>query len=181
MMDMTWIMPLAIKGVQVLDTQVQSMNTRLAVIEAGNLLELHVTGDAEIGGSLTVTGDTFVQNITINGKIITAGNAPAITLGLDAKGLNATASVTGNDIAGSISFDPGASNLPDYTIAGGEQIIITFDKPYTATPRVTMTPTNENAAAIRYYIEKDLTSLKVKFLDMPLANTAYAFDYQIIQ
>jgi cytoskeletal protein CcmA (bactofilin family) len=172
---------LAINGVKIIDEQVQAMEGRLAVLESGNLAQLHVTGDATIDGSLTVTGETSVQNITINGKIITAGSAPTIALGSEALGSGAFATVTGNDIAGTVSFSSGSVNLPTNTLGAGKQVEITFNKPYTNTPRVTLTPSSEAAAKVRYYVERTATGMIIKFADAQAENLDYIFDYQIMQ
>jgi hypothetical protein len=167
------------KALQQLDVQVQTNQARLAVIESGEFAgDIHVVGDAQIGGKLTVTGDTIVQQITINGKIITAGTAPTIAAGLAAgDALTATATVTGNDTAGTLSITTGAVG----TIAGEVLSEVTFNTPYTQAPIVTVSPTTEDSASIRFFLIKTTTGWSIKVLDAPVANKTYSFDYHVIQ
>ena len=173
------VLPVVTRALQQLDVQVQTNQARLAVIESGEFAgDIHVVGDAQIGGKLTVTGDTIVQQITINGKIITAGTAPTIAAGLAAgDALTATATVTGNDTAGTLSITTGAVG----TIAGEVLSEVTFNTPYTQAPIVTVSPTTEDSASIRFFLIKTTTGWSIKVLDAPVANKTYSFDYHVIQ
>ncbi|MEK7472022.1 MAG: hypothetical protein AAB624_02125 [Patescibacteria group bacterium] len=139
-----------------------------------------VVGDAEFQGNLKVLGDTEVANITVNGKIITAGDTPTIVLGATTTGDGSSYTIEGNDIAGSITITTGTATI-DNPLAAGEQAVMTFITPFTTTPRITLTPTTEAAANIKYFITKSGTEFKLHFTEAPLPNSIYSFDYQILQ
>ena len=139
--------------------------------------DLTVTGTATIT-TLRVTGDTSVQKLTINGKVITGGTVPTVVIGLAAGDtLTATATVTGNDTAGTVTFTTGATG----TAAGQVLGAVTFTSPYNQAPVVTVSPTTEDSASIRYFLIKTTTGWSIKVLDTPVAGKTYSFDYHVIQ
>jgi hypothetical protein len=143
--------------------------------------DLEVQGNVTIAQNLTVQGNTTVQNITVNGKIITAGNTPTAVLGASATGQGATVIITGNDTAGTITYEAGSEVLPTNPLALGEQATVTFVEPYATQPRVTITANTEAAAKMRYYVVRTTTEFKLVFVDTPVAGQEYTFDYQILQ
>lgn len=189
------LVALAIKGIQVLDVQVQDIDTRLAVIESGEFAgDIHVTADAEIDGTLTVAGNTElqgdlkvlgnteVQQLTVNGKIITAGDTPTATLGAyTIVGENSTVTVTGNDTAGTLTYTAGSVNLPTYDLSQGGQASVTFVAPFTVAPRIALTPKDQASAVARYYVTTTETGFTINFLDPPTTASTYTFDYIVIQ
>lgn len=104
---------------------------------------LTVTDDVVIAGNLTVQNVT-VANITVNGHIITAGNTPTATVGT-AAGTEDTqnnipapsATITGNDTAGTITIVAGA-NTTNGTFAE-----VSFNQAFTKSPKVVLTAGNE--------------------------------------
>lgn len=153
----------------------------LNVSGATSLASLTVTGNANVSGNLVVVGNINTKNIVVSGKIITSGNAPVSVVSTDAKGMNATVSVAGNDIAGSITYDSGSTNLPQHYMNAGKQIEVTFTEAYTSAPRVALTSKNDKSASIRYYIETTTTGFTVHFVDAPVEASQYIFDYIIVQ
>lgn len=140
------------------------------------LASLTVTGSATIQQNLTVTGNTTIAgNLTVEGKIITSGATPVAVLGA-ATGIGASYAIEGNDTAGSFVLTTGTSG-----VASGKQALVTFAASYETTPRVALTPKDANSAAIRYYVETSATGFSVHFLDTPLSNAAYSFDYILLQ
>ncbi|NDD85826.1 hypothetical protein EBZ38_16315 [bacterium] len=140
------------------------------------LASLTVTGSATIQQNLTVTGNTTIAgNLTVGGKIITSGATPVAVLGA-ATGIGANYTIEGNDTAGSFVLTTGTSG-----VASGKQALVTFAASYETTPRVALTPKDANSAAIRYYVETTTTGFSVHFLDTPLSNAAYSFDYILLQ
>ncbi|MDO8335636.1 MAG: tail fiber domain-containing protein, partial [Candidatus Saccharibacteria bacterium] len=184
---------LAIQAIKELKVVTDNLEDRLAVVETGEFAgNLHVNGDVQFDGNLAVTGDatltklivtgeTEVQQLTVNGKIITAGVAPTAVLGAQANGDGAVITLTGNDTAGTISYEVGAEVLPTNPLAIGEQVNVDFAVPYTAQPRVTVSPTSEAAAKVRYYIIRSTTGFKLVFVDTPVTGQTYSYDYQILQ
>ncbi len=173
------------RAVQQLDVQVQQNDARLGNVESrlnsgmftqlnvsgpATLAKLTVIGNVSIGGNLTVAGQAEVLGIKVNGKIVSGGSVPTASTPV-----GANASISGNDTAGTVTYTSGA------TPTAGQQVRLVFGSPYSAQPRVTLTPTNQNAAAVNYYVERTATEFRIHFVDAPSPNVVYSFDYQIIQ
>jgi hypothetical protein len=172
---------------------IDNMDSRLSVLESGNFSgNLHVAGYADILGdltvhgdttltTLTVTGDTEVQDITVNGKIITAGATPTVVLGTQATGNGAVITLTGNDTAGTITYEAGTETLPTNPLSAGEQVGVSFTASYTQAPRIALTAKDADSAAMRYYVETTDIGFIIHFIDTPVAGATYSFDYIVIQ
>jgi hypothetical protein len=178
-------------GIKQLDVQVQSIDSRLSVIESGEFGgNLHVQGYTELEGDLIVAGHTTLEDLTVTGaatietltvgRIITTGTVPHAVLGAST-GTNAVVTIDGNDIAGTVAYTSGTPALPQYPLAAGEQVSVTFDTAYSRAPRVALTPKNAAAGAIHYYIQTSTTGFVIHFIDPPTASTTYLYDYIIVQ
>jgi hypothetical protein len=140
-----------------------------------------VTGNVTIEGNLTVQNIT-VANLTINGKIITAGNTPTVTVGT-AAGTEDTlnniaapqATIEGNDTAGTITIVAGANTV------AGEIVTITFDEPFGGKPRAVISAKNAQAAGLQIFNTTDTDKIVLQVLNMPQAGQSYTFDYFIVQ
>jgi hypothetical protein len=158
------------------DLQAQNGNfTDLNVTGVTNLSQLTVAGPATLA-SLTVTGDAqFKGNIIVGGHIITAGGEPTADA-QTAGGAGAAVSVSGNDTTGTISITTGSNPT------AGALSEVLFSKVYGAAPHVVLSPSNNNAAGLRFY-KGDTTASNFMFnaLDAPAANTTYNFDYFVAQ
>ncbi len=152
-----------------------------------------VSGDAIFSGNVTVagttqlqtlvvSGDTSVQNITINGKIISQGNTPTAVLGEAViVGQGSEVAVSGNDTAGSLSYTSGSVNLPSYNVTNGAQVEVQFSEAYAQVPRIALTAKGSSSASVRYYVETTTSGFTVHFIDAPQGSTTYTFDYIVIQ
>jgi hypothetical protein len=179
------------KFTPVLVKAVQEQQAEIDALQAGSFADINVSGqldavDLNVTGvatiqKLVVLGDAEVHQITINGKIITAGAAPTVALGVDATGYQAAAVVSGNDTAGNVSYDAGTEVLPVNPLVSGKQIDITFHDAYTTAPRIALTAKDENSASVRTFVETTATGFTVHFLDAPQTGKTYAFDYIVIQ
>ena len=96
--------------------------------------------------------------------------------------------VASNDTAGTITITTGINYIPTqpsqdtpYPLAAGEQVVVTFDKPFDTAPRVTLTPTSQGSATIGYYVMQSETEFRIVFTEAPASNTQYNFNYQVIQ
>jgi hypothetical protein len=189
------------KGLQELDLQVRNQSTRLTQAEqtlavlnstTTNLtkrnitvsnqfttLRLKVTGLTELA-SLKVTGLTELANLKVNGKIITAGNTPTAVLGSTTTGQGSTYTIEGNDTAGTITYTSG-TNTTLNPLAAGEQITVTFDEVFATIPRIALTAKDAGSAEVRTFVETTTEGFIINFLDAPAENTAYTFDYIVIQ
>jgi hypothetical protein len=119
---------------------------------------LTVTDDVLIAGNLTVQ-NISVANITINGHIITAGNAPTTVVGTAAgvaDTLNNIAApvvnIEGNDTSGTITIVAGANTVD------GELAKVTFTNPFGAKPRIVFSPANRDSAKVGAYYDSSLTT-----------------------
>jgi hypothetical protein len=83
------------------------------------------------------TGPLFVRN-----HIVTQGSAPTVAV-QSAAGSGASASITGHDMAMSLTLVTGAS-----ATSAGDLAIITFNLSYATTPLVSLTPVNAAAATL---------------------------------
>jgi hypothetical protein len=145
---------------------------------------LTVTDDVLIAGNLTVQ-NISVANITINGHIITAGNAPTTVVGTAAgvaDTLNNIAApvvnIEGNDTSGTITIVAGANTVD------GELAKVTFTNPFGAKPRIVFSPANRDSAKVGAYYDSSLTtnnSFSIMADQAPQAGKTYTFTYWISQ
>jgi hypothetical protein len=156
----------------------------LYVSGATALTNLTVTGDAIFTGNLTVQ-NISVANITINGHIITAGNAPAVAVGAAAgvaDPLNNIAApnvtITGNDTSGTITVVAGANTSAD------ELAKVTFNTAFGAKPKVVFTAANRDSTKLGAYYDESTTSttgFSILTDNAPQTGKVYTFTYFIVQ
>ena len=139
-----------------------------------NLADLNVTGNAVFNGDVTVLGNISVATITINGHIITAGNAPFIKIG-DAAGTDATATITGNDTSGTISITTGT------IVNSGTLVEVDFVKAFNINPKILLTAGNSDTANLKFYRDTATDKFMIDIVDPPTAATTYSFDYMAIE
>jgi hypothetical protein len=144
---------------------------------------LTVTGDATFSGTLTVQ-NISVQNITINGHIITAGDTPTATVDTaagSADPLNSiaapTVTIDGNDTAGTITITTGANT------ASGTLANITFNTPYGKAPVVIISPKDSLSAAVSPYADSNgsLAGFNVGIVNASQTTKTYKFNYWVSQ
>jgi len=147
---------------------------------------LTTTANGSFGGSLSAS-TISVKDINISGAfnlaghLSMAGTNPGIAVGPQ-MGTGATATIDGNDSAGSVTFTTGS------TVAAGVQFVtVTFRSPFPRTPKVVITPTNAAAAPLSYYVLKSAgffiiaTPSNASGVTGAAANTNYSFDYWVVQ
>ena len=175
------IMPILINATKELKVITDDLDSRLAVIESGSFnVDLTLSESIIVAKDLTVGGETTLETVTINGKLISAGDTPTAVLGATTTGQGSTYTIEGNDIAGSITITTG-TDTPTNPIDSGEQITVTFNTPYDDVPRIALTAKGAESAGVRYFVETTETEFIVTFLDAPGEATDYTFDYIIIQ
>lgn len=146
-----------------------------AYISSLTVEHLQVTGDMSVDGNLTVQGLLTTVDLQINGHIITAGSKPTVSW-QTAAGLGAVYAVNGNDTSGILTITTG--NLP----GSGDLLKFIFSKGYTSIPKVLISPSNDQAAGLRFYRgNTTLNDVLLRTIDVPKANTTYQFDYFIAQ
>ncbi len=149
-------------------------------LQAGSLT---VTGNATIKGDLLVLGKTVVRELQIEGHIISKGELPTVEL-QPAAGKKeaitdsdkATSSITGNDTAGVITVHAGKD-------AQGSQLIeLNFNKPFTGTPHVLITPVGRDGASLQSYVDSPTDNgFSIGVVNLPQPGQTYRFNYYVIQ
>lgn len=139
---------------------------------------LSVAGAASFGnltaGALTITSLQLNGDLSVNRHITSSGGAPSRSAGT-ALGSGGTASVNGNDTAGTVNINTGSSP------AAGTFINVTFTHAFTRTPHVLITPIGSAAGSIPYYVNRTATGFSIGTTSPAAANKSFAFDYFVIQ
>lgn len=158
-----------------------SLNVKSALSVGGNTnlgAGLSVAGQITASslsiGSLSTSSFKLSGDLNVGGHFIPSGTTPTATRGPAASGGSVT--ITGNDIAGTITITTGSG-----AVQTGEMANITFHSPYTGTPKVQLTPVNIAAAGLNYYAARSTTFFTLNTITMPAAGTAYSFDYLVTQ
>lgn len=139
------------------------------------LANLRVTGDAEIEGKLTVAA-IEVGNITVNGHIITAGDAPT-SEALTAIGTDATVVINGNDTAGTVTITTGAEG-----ISAGDMAKISFSKAFGKTPKIILSGQDQQSEEATIFPgSKTVNDFMLKTSQVLTPNTTYTFDYFVVE
>jgi fibronectin-binding autotransporter adhesin len=167
---------LDISGNTVLNGNVQ-MNSSLNVSGPTTLSTLVVTGSTTIQQDLVVQGNTTVQSITVNGKIITQGDAPLASLGQALTSvLGASVINDGTDTAGTVVIGSGLQSSVSGVIAD-----VSFDEAYESAPKIVISGNNSKSAKLGAYVVRTASGFSI-VVDEPLeTNEEYSFDYVIIQ
>ncbi len=140
---------------------------------------MDVTGDVAIGGTLSagvISSDNirFTGNAVFTRHIDTGGGIPGISSGT-AVGAGGTVSISGNDIAGTITINTGSS--PPAGILAN----INFVNAYSTTPNVQITPIGSSTASLSFYATRTANGFSVGTINAPSASTTYIFDYFIVE
>jgi hypothetical protein len=161
--------------------------SNLTVTGQTHLAFLGVSGDASIGGDLTVGGNLTVTGITnlatlyVNGHILSTGTTPQIALGANG-GSTTQVSIDGTDTAGTITvtvpMPATGTTAPTYN--AGDLADITFTKQYEYTPRVVISADNADSLAMPVYVTKSTTGYQVMSTAALQPGKTYQFDYVII-
>jgi|GEM_PF-3545734 len=147
-----------------------SLQTKKATIG-----DLKVTGSATINGKLVVRGLTEVQDLQLDGHLITKGGKPAIKL-MAAAGTTSNVSITGNDSAGTITLVVGDNPKAD------DLVKLTFSKTFGITPQIVITPIGKTSTALEPYInDPSSKGFTLGSLQAPQAGHTYKFTYYAVQ
>lgn len=133
-----------------------------------------ITADSLSVGSLSISTVNLSGDVIFSGHIVPNGTAPAVRASVAAA--NGTATVSGNDTAGTVIITTGHGVMNP-----GEVAIITFRTPFSTTPKVQLTPLNEASSKVNYYVTRSATFFTVDTGSALSADTQYAFDYLVTQ
>jgi hypothetical protein len=149
---------------------------------------LVVGGDAEFHGNAFfyrlvtfVEKTVFNNDITLAGHVGTSGQVlqsvlePAAGIIVapedNPEALLASATVDGNDVSGQFSL-----NLGDGA-SEGAVLTLKFTKPYDVAPHILLTPANDKAGQVQYYVQSTPDGFKLFLLNTPPSGTSLQFNY----
>ena len=173
-----------------------SLTVKNALIAQGGLVltgGLSINGNINGSGSATFSGDvsansfsaknTFYSgNFTINGHFQSSGAVPSISANTGIVGSGASVSIVGNDTSGFITVRIGANPSQ---LSAGTMANIAFRTAYNngVTPRVVLTPANDKAALLHYYVVATNTAFQLRSADILPSNASneYSFYYVTMQ
>lgn len=140
---------------------------------------LAVTGNASVGGSLSV-GRLDVQTLQLNNDIqlnrhIDAGGSTPSKSDGNNLGSGGTVSVSGTDIAGTITINTGGGP------SSGCFITVNFANRYNGTPHVVVSPVGAGGAGLNYYVTRTSSNFSLCTTNSPPAATSFSFDYIVIE
>lgn len=198
-------------------TKLNTLNATGAVTLQGGLTvtgSLTLNGNANVTGNGTFSGDVSAANVIaknsfnsgnliISGHIVTSGTAPTVSPNTSVLGAGSSASIVGNDTAGTVSFRAGLNP----GIGSGLLGSVGFRTAFTgAGPRVILTPNGQTAGELMFYVVHNLTGFSVGYTcrvfhgidpfdpGNPISDAShcqkklpagvadeYSFDYQVIQ
>lgn len=152
--------------------------------------ELTVGGNVGVGGNLSVTGQISAGNLNVGsvtisslrlsgdlefgGHLIPTGAVPTIKPDVAASGGSAT--IVGNDTAGTITITTGGG-----IGVIGEMAIVTFRSPYSGTPKVQLTPVSASASKLDYFVTRSSGFFTIEATSIPATGSSYVFDYLVTQ
>lgn len=128
--------------------------------------------------TVTVTSLIASTTLTVNGHIVTGGTAPGAIAGAAACDTPAI-NVSGTDTTGTVSVTTGTGCSVNGTLA-----TINFAAAFGATPRITLTPGNANAAGLNAYTDNSATTTAhfvIATTSTPNSATVYQWNYLAVQ
>lgn len=129
-------------------------------------------------GVLNVRDISVAGALNINGHLNIGGQTPSVSPAA-AAGAGASASIEGNDTAGTVTIQTGSVS-PNADL-GGSLVTITFRAPYARVPTVVITPNSRSGARLQPYIIKTATNFTISGSFDAKSNTSYSFDYWVAQ
>jgi hypothetical protein len=155
--------------------QIQGAVTIAGLLTLAN--NLNVVGNLAVGGTITTAGFTArnlasTGTLTIGGHIITSGSIPNFGAGSAALGSNGTASINGNDSAGTINIATGVG------AASGLIGNIAFRTQYDSIPRIVITGVGTGATF--YVVNPTIGGFSI-YVNSALPAGGYAVNYIVEQ
>ena len=140
---------------------------------------LQVNGGGTFSGALsapqiTTSSLQVAGDLVLTHHIVAGGSTPGKVDGALALGGGGTASVSGSDTSGTLTFNTGSGPI------AGCFITVIFSQAYNATPHVLVTPIGFATSSLTYYVNRNTASFSVCSANNPSAGTQYQFDYLVI-
>src|SRR3569623_1452841 len=116
---------------------------------------LNLTGNLTVSGSITgaslSVGSLTINNLQLNNDLNFAGHlnpdGTAPTAKTEVATSGGTVTDSGSDTAWTVTINVGSGHL-----VAGEMVVIDFHKAFATTPRVQLTPVNNYAADLNYFV-----------------------------
>ncbi len=144
--------------------------------ESGTFGTLNISGEATIEKLVVTNRAEFKGDIVLGGHLVTSGGI-ADSQPEAAAGTGAVVTLDGNDTAGTITLTTGSG-----TITAGDLATVTFNRPYTKTPKIILSGQDDRSLAARIFpANKSLSTFKLKTEQILPPNTTYTFDYVIVE
>lgn len=173
---------------EVLADQVSAVDIHGANLYAKNAMTLDFsTGGLTVGSIATFNGESFFNklvifaektvfknDLTLEGHLATAGHAPSTQLE-PAAAPGGSAAIEGNDTAGQFTITTGQDPT------AGLLLTINFAKPFTKPPRVLLTPINDNASQLVYYIQSTPNGFSLVASEPPKPDASSSFNYWVAE
>lgn len=169
--------------VNLANTQINTLQVATGSTFQGQVTIQH---DLNVGGAASFSGPITASQITVT-KLILSGNAqlqipnhvaftgasPSRSVNQSVLGSAGSASVNGSDTTGTVNVNTGSGT------SSGCFITMTFNKPFTDTPHVLITPIDSGASQLQYYVKRSSTSFSLCTANSPPSNQKFGFDYFI--
>ncbi len=161
-------------------TQINSLQvaTNTAIQGTTTLRDLNVSGVSSFSGGMTASQITVTRlvlsgnaTLEVPNHISFTGASPSRTFNSGILGGGGTASISGSDTAGTINVNSG--NNP----TSGCFMRVIFQRAFSKTPRVIVSPVGAPAGQMQFYVERDTTGFNLCSANAPGTNRAFAFDY----
>ncbi|HSX43200.1 MAG TPA: hypothetical protein VLF59_03880 [Candidatus Saccharimonadales bacterium] len=143
---------------------------------------INVAGAAAFTGTVTI-GNLNVTHLTLSGNAVlevpnhlafTGASPGRSSINQTVLGPGGTASLNGSDTTGTVNIHTGANT------AAGCFLVITFNRPFTNTPHVLVSPVENGAGQTQYYVgNRTTTGFSLCTANAPPINSVFAYDYFI--
>lgn len=167
--------------VNLANTQINSLQVANGTTFQGTVTVQH---DLNVGGTTAFSGPITAGQITVT-RLIMSGNAqlqvpnhiafpgasPTRTIDGGVLGAAGSASVNGSDTTGTVNINTGTGTSP------GCFITLTFNRPFTSTPHVLVTPVESGAGQLQYYVKRTTTTFSICTVNAAPTQQNFAFDY----
>jgi len=152
-------------------TRLQGAVTVSQLLTVNN--NMNVLGNLSVGGTLFI--NMFqINTLSIGGHVITRGAAPSVSVG-PAAGSSGTASISGNDAAGTIAVGVGTGG------GNGTMADVSFINQYGSTPHVIITSVGSAGSnPVNFYVNRSSSGFNIG-VNGALSPGGYIFDYIVMQ
>lgn len=164
------------------DTQIQSLQVAQSITVRGdsNVQRLNVSGTSSFNGAITAnqisTSNLILSGnatLTIPNHISFAGPNPTRTINHSIIGNGGSASVGGSDAAGSVDINTGTNPK------SGCMLRVNFNRSYSKTPRVIISPVGAAAGRLNFYSQRSTTGFDICSTNPPSGGSHFSFDYLV--